>query len=61
LTVSKTTDYCSNYEVYFAHKSPNPGSKDGDLHFAGFDKKIGLPIVAEIMNAKNLMTQYKKS
>ena len=43
----------ANYEVYFAHKHPNPGSKDGDLHFAGTDKKIGLPIVAEIMNAKD--------
>jgi len=42
----------ANYEVWYAHKSPNPASKDGDLHFAGWDKKIGLPIVAEIMNAK---------
>src|SRR4030095_590328 len=42
----------ANYEVYFAHPHPNTGAKDGDLHFAGFDKKIGLPIVAEIMNAK---------
>ena len=42
----------ASYEVYFAHAHPNPGSKDGDLHFAGYDKKIGLPIVAEIMNAK---------
>lgn len=41
-----------NYEVYFAHKHPNTGAKDGDLHFAGYEKKIGLPIVAEIMNAK---------
>ena len=42
----------ANYEVYFAHKHANPGAKDGDLHFAGYDKKIGMPIVAEIMNAK---------
>lgn len=42
----------ADYEIYFAHKQPNPASKDGDLHFAGFDKKIGLPVVAEIMNAK---------
>jgi len=42
----------ADYEIYFAHKSPNSGAKDGDLHFAGFDKKIGLPMVAEIMNAK---------
>ena len=50
----------ANYEVYFAHKSPNPGSKDGDLHFAGFDKKIGLPIVAEIMNAKEFDDAVQK-
>src|SRR4051794_32683088 len=42
----------ANYEVWYAHKRPNPADKDGDLHFAGLDKKIGLPIVAEIMNAK---------
>ncbi len=50
----------ANYEVYFAHKSPNPGSKDGDLHFAGFDKKIGLPIVAEIMNAREFDEAVQK-
>ena len=33
---------------------PNPASKDGDMHVAGRDaKNIGLPAVAEIMNAKN--------
>jgi hypothetical protein len=42
----------ANYEVYFAHKHANTAIKDGDLHFAGYDKKIGMPIVAEIMNAK---------
>ncbi|TMI62695.1 MAG: hypothetical protein E6H07_14900 [Bacteroidetes bacterium] len=42
----------ANYEVYFAHAKPNPAAKDGDLHFSGYDKKIGLPVVAEIMNAK---------
>ena len=50
----------ANYEVYFAHKNPNSGSKDGDLHFAGFDKKIGLPIVAEIMNAKEFDDAVQK-
>ena len=40
-----------NYEVYFAHKHANSAVKDGDLHCAGYEKKIGLPIVAEIMNA----------
>ncbi len=31
---------------------PNPPSKDGDLHVAGRTEEVGLPIVAEIMNAK---------
>jgi len=35
-----------------AHKSPNAPSSDGDLHIAGRSQAIGLPIVAEIMNAK---------
>lgn len=31
---------------------PNPGSKDGDMHIAGRDpKNIGMPAVAELMNA----------
>lgn len=42
----------ANYEIWYAHAHPNPGAKDGDLHFAGWDKKIGLPVVAEVMNAK---------
>lgn len=40
-----------NFEIHKAHKRPNKADKDGDLHFAGYDKKIGLPMVAEIMNA----------
>jgi hypothetical protein len=35
-----------------AHHMPNPPAKDGDMHVAGRDEAIGLPIVAEIMNAK---------
>jgi hypothetical protein len=35
-----------------AHDHPNTPSKDGDLHIAGRNKQVGLPIVAEIMNAK---------
>jgi hypothetical protein len=42
----------SNFTVDIAHKRPNPPSKDGDMHIAGRDEAIGLPIVAEIMNAK---------
>ena len=44
----------ANYEIYFAHKHPNAASKDADLHFAGYERKIGLPIVAEIMNAREV-------
>jgi hypothetical protein len=34
-----------------SHKKPNPAKDDGDLHFAGRAQAIGLPLVAEIMNA----------
>jgi hypothetical protein len=42
----------ASYGIYYAHKQPNAASKDGDLHFSGWDNKIGLPVVAEVMNAK---------
>lgn len=35
-----------------AHKKPNSPAKDGDMHIAGRDNKAILPMVAEIMNAK---------
>lgn len=35
-----------------AHKKPNSPSKDADLHVAGRASEVGLPIVAEIMNAR---------
>ncbi|HEY0060034.1 MAG TPA: hypothetical protein VGB56_12940 [Flavisolibacter sp.] len=41
----------SDFEVYYAHERPNPPNKDGDLHVAGYDSVIGLPVVAELMNA----------
>jgi hypothetical protein len=41
-----------DYRIVMAHKKPNPPDKDGDLHIAGTGKHIGLPMVAEIMNAK---------
>ncbi len=41
----------AKYTVAKAHKKPNPPSKDGDLHIAGTAPEIGLPAVAEIMNA----------
>ena len=35
-----------------AHAKPNSGAKDGDMHAAGrAPKEIGLPMVAEVMNA----------
>jgi hypothetical protein len=43
----------SRFKVVHAHVKANPGSKDGDMHIAGTDLKIGLPVVAEIMNAKD--------
>src|ERR1039457_4877525 len=42
-----------DYQIIKAHKKPNPADKDGDLHIAGIGKHIGLPMVAEIMNAKD--------
>ncbi len=41
----------ATYSVVKAHKKPNPASKDGDMHIAGTAPEIGLPTVAEIMNA----------
>jgi hypothetical protein len=41
------------YTVDMAHKQPNPPAKDGDLHAAGRADEVKLPIVAEIMNARD--------
>lgn len=43
----------ATFTVDKAHKTPNPASKDGDLHVAGRAPEIGLAIVSEIMNAKD--------
>ncbi len=40
------------FQVDQVHTAPNPGSKDGDLHVAGRTDAVGLPMVAELMNAK---------
>src|SRR6266404_7411230 len=40
-----------DYIVDKAHAHPYTPSKDGDLHIAGRAETIGMPIVAEIMNA----------
>ncbi|MBI1746789.1 MAG: hypothetical protein HYR55_09400 [Acidobacteria bacterium] len=41
----------ASYTVVKAHAHPNPPSKDGDMHIAGTAPEVGLPMVAEIMNA----------
>ena len=42
----------ANFVVDHAHKKPNKPADDGDMHVAGrAPKEIGLPMVAEIMNA----------
>jgi hypothetical protein len=41
----------ANCVIDHAHAKPNPPIKDGDLHIAVRSKDIGLPAVAEIMNA----------
>lgn len=48
----KATIEVNDFYIDMAHKRPNPPSKDGDLHIAGRSITIGLPVVAEIMNAK---------
>ena len=42
----------ATFVVDKAHAHPNPTKSDGDLHIAGRAEEIGLPTVAEIMNAK---------
>jgi len=49
----------AEYFVVKAHDHPNSGSKDGDLHIAGYDNGIGLATVAEIMNAKKFKDAMK--
>jgi hypothetical protein len=45
----------ATFAIDHAHARPNPvgkGAEDGDLHFSGRSDEIGLPLVAEIINAK---------
>jgi len=47
----------ATFVVDHAHKKPNPGAKDGDMHVGGrAPNEIGLPMVAEVMNAKDEKT-----
>jgi hypothetical protein len=41
----------ANFIVDHAHKHPNPPAKDGDMHVAGRSAEVGLPMVAEVVNA----------
>lgn len=42
----------ATFIVDHAHKKPNAPSADGDMHVAGrAQKEVGLPMVAEVMNA----------
>ncbi|MBI5021164.1 MAG: hypothetical protein HZB59_06995 [Ignavibacteriales bacterium] len=43
----------ATYTIDKAHERPNSAKKDGDLHIAGRAPEIKLPVVAEIMNAKD--------
>jgi hypothetical protein len=51
---NRVTIDTDDYIIDKAHPKPNPAAKDGDMHVAGrAAKTVGLPIVAEIMNAKD--------
>jgi hypothetical protein len=41
----------ATFTVDKAHARPNPPAKDSDIHIAGRAPEVGLPMVAEIMNA----------
>ena len=51
-SLKNKVSFSAEYLVKFSHARPNPPGKDGDLHIAGWASGIGLPVVAEIMNAK---------
>jgi hypothetical protein len=50
-SIKNTVTIKTVYIIDKAHAHPNSPSKDGDMHIAGRGESIGLPIVAEIMNA----------
>ena len=41
----------ATFTIDLAHKTPNPASKDADIHIAGRADEIALAAVAELMNA----------
>jgi hypothetical protein len=42
----------ATFHIDDAHDAPNTAKKDADLHIAGRTLQVGIPVVAEIMNAK---------
>lgn len=49
----RRTMISGNFTVDAAHEHVNTIAKDGDMHIAGSCDTVGLPMVAEIMNARN--------
>jgi len=48
----------ATFLVDHAHKKPNAPAKDGDMHVAGrAPKEVGLPMVAEVINAARTQEQ----
>jgi len=54
-SLKNSVSFYGDYIVDKSHKRPNTGKNDGDLHIAGRNTQIGLPLVAEIMNAKEFL------
>ena len=50
-SISNTVSISGTFIIDQAHKKANKPDKDSDLHIAGRNKQVGLPTVAEIMNA----------
>lgn len=50
----------TTFTIDKAHAQPNSPAKDGDMHVAGRAPEIGLPTVAEIMNAKGNLLAVKR-
>src|ERR1044072_1124193 len=49
----------TTFEIDKHHNSPNPigsGSDDGDIHIAGRDSVVRLPMVAEVINGAKQQT-----
>lgn len=49
--LSNTVSISGTFIIDYAHKIPYNPDKDGDLHIAGRNIQVGLPSVAENMNA----------